>query len=277
MKYNTYVIGDIHGGYRALIQLLHLVKFDYENDTLISLGDLADGWSETHLVIEELKKIKNLILLRGNHDEWALQALSTKYREEICIEDREAFNISEEFYTPSFFKLTGLGRAWYAHGGVGTEYSYANNQHLICDHIKFLSKAMIYYIDKENRFFSHAGPLPNIELEETSDSEFYWNRDFWYQAWGGLHPGRNYNEVYIGHTPTLNFKSNKDDNKKPLIRKNVYNMDTGACFNGRLSIMNVETKEVWQSDVVRELYPDERGRMNMSYSQESIKNNDNLS
>jgi serine/threonine protein phosphatase 1 len=41
----TFVIGDIHGGYRALIQVLDRAGFDYDNDTLISLGDVADWWS----------------------------------------------------------------------------------------------------------------------------------------------------------------------------------------------------------------------------------------
>jgi serine/threonine protein phosphatase 1 len=35
---------------------------------------------------------------------------------------------------------------------------------------------------------------------------------------------------------------------------NIYNIDTGAGHNGRLTIMNIETKEYWQSDLVEELY-----------------------
>jgi len=31
---------------------------------------------------------------------------------------------------------------------------------------------------------------------------------------------------------------------------NIYNLDTGAGHTGRLSIMDVDTKEFWQSDVV---------------------------
>jgi serine/threonine protein phosphatase 1 len=41
---------------------------------------------------------------------------------------------------------------------------------------------------------------------------------------------------------------------------NVWNIDTGAAFNGRLSILEVESKKFWQSDVVQNLYPDETGR-----------------
>jgi len=37
-------------------------------------------------------------------------------------------------------------------------------------------------------------------------------------------------------------------------------MDTGAGWNGRLTIMNTDTKEYFQSDKVNDLYPNERGR-----------------
>ena len=38
-------------------------------------------------------------------------------------------------------------------------------------------------------------------------------------------------------------------------------MDTGAGWNGLLSIMNIETKEYFCSDNVTELYPDETGQV----------------
>jgi serine/threonine protein phosphatase 1 len=41
-------------------------------------------------------------------------------------------------------------------------------------------------------------------------------------------------------------------------------MDTGAAFTGSLSIMDVNTKEFWQSDPLPTLYPDEKGRNNDS-------------
>jgi serine/threonine protein phosphatase 1 len=35
---------------------------------------------------------------------------------------------------------------------------------------------------------------------------------------------------------------------------NIWNLDTGAGFKGRLTIMEVETKAYWQSDLLTELY-----------------------
>ena len=34
-------------------------------------------------------------------------------------------------------------------------------------------------------------------------------------------------------------------------------MDTGAGYEGKLSIMNVDTEDFWQSDKVSDLYPRE--------------------
>jgi len=33
-------------------------------------------------------------------------------------------------------------------------------------------------------------------------------------------------------------------------------MDTGAGWSGKLTIMDIDTNEFWQSDVVKDLYPE---------------------
>ncbi|MEO8236216.1 MAG: serine/threonine protein phosphatase, partial [Flavobacterium sp.] len=38
------------------------------------------------------------------------------------------------------------------------------------------------------------------------------------------------------------------------------NVDTGAAFNGPLTIMDIDTKEFWQSEKLPDLYPNEKGR-----------------
>lgn len=41
---------------------------------------------------------------------------------------------------------------------------------------------------------------------------------------------------------------------------NVWNIDTGAAYKGPVTVMNVETKEFWQSDDAYTFYPNENGR-----------------
>ena len=62
------VIGDIHGRFAELKELLQKASFDYDNDQLISLGDIVDRGPEPYNCIFELMKIKNLIAITGNHD-----------------------------------------------------------------------------------------------------------------------------------------------------------------------------------------------------------------
>lgn len=60
----TLVIGDIHGGLKALTQLLERAKVTTD-DQLIFLGDYVDGWSESAQVIQyliELSKTNDAFL-----------------------------------------------------------------------------------------------------------------------------------------------------------------------------------------------------------------------
>jgi serine/threonine protein phosphatase 1 len=61
----TLVIGDIHGGLRAL-QIMERAKVT-PKDTLIFLGDYVDGWSQSPQVIDFLIRLNttnNCIFIR---------------------------------------------------------------------------------------------------------------------------------------------------------------------------------------------------------------------
>ena len=124
-----------------------------------------------------------------------------------------------------------------------------------------------YYLDDKNRLFIHAGftSLKGVEFEYFSKI-FYWDRTLWelalalnpeLAATDLYYPQRlsNYHEIYIGHTPVTRIGKSK-----PHRAANVWNMDTGAAFKGSLSIIDVDSKQVWQSDPVHLFYPNEKGR-----------------
>src|SRR5690554_1333080 len=75
----TVVIVDIHGGLKALKQLIE--KANLPKDTkYIFLGDYVDGWSESAEVIEYLinfSQENTCIFLRGNHDDLLYNYLKT--------------------------------------------------------------------------------------------------------------------------------------------------------------------------------------------------------
>jgi serine/threonine protein phosphatase 1 len=63
----TIVIGDIHGCYQELLQLLAKVQLT-EADWLISLGDIVDRGPDSVKVYDFLKNRPNTIVLMGNHE-----------------------------------------------------------------------------------------------------------------------------------------------------------------------------------------------------------------
>lgn len=237
----TLVIGDIHGGLRALEQVLERAKVTTD-DLIIFLGDYVDGWSQGFEVINTLISLKsshNCVFLRGNHDQLFLDWL-TKSKD-----------------NPN----------WMLHGGQATIDSYKGRPYnFIKIHINFLENLDNYYLDNQQRLFVHAG-FTNVRgvKDEHFPKMLYWDRSLWETALASrnlsledaYYPERLklYKEIYIGHTALS--KINVD---KPMNVANVWNIDTGAAFTNPLTIMDVDTKEFWQSDPLPSLYPEEKGR-----------------
>lgn len=238
----TFVIGDIHGALKAVKQILERASIS-SSDTLIFLGDYVDGWSESPQVIDffmELMKTNNCVFLRGNHDELVLHWLQNNHDNPM----------------------------WFAHGGESTVNAYKNIDRKTREkHIEFLLQLKNFHLDNHNRLFVHAGftNLKGVTMEHFPRL-LYWDRTLWEMALCMDHtltkeavvfPKRLalYNEIFIGHTPVTQINSTI-----PVNKANVWNIDTGAAFYGPLTIMDIDTKEFWQSDPVYTLYPEEKGR-----------------
>lgn len=258
MSKKTFVVGDIHGNYKGLMQAIERSKIDYQNDTLISLGDVCDGHTQTFEVVEELLKFKNLIAVKGNHDDWFLQWLRT-----------------------------GINPANWGQGQGATGASYLtqmsvedpeNKYHLIHtllpqdiprEHSKFFQSQRPYYIDYQNRLFIHGGFNRHYRLDEQDEFVFYWDRDLWSQALSFESMTRDalpdqpikfkmkeeFDEIFIGHTTTEFWGTDQ-----PMRAANIWNLDTGGGWHGRVTIMDINTKEYYQSDRAVELYPNFKGR-----------------
>src|SRR5690606_8597348 len=122
-------------------------------------------------------------------------------------------------------------------------------------HVAFLETLENYHLDKQNRLFVHAGfTNPNGLEHEYFPKMYYWERTLWETALALdksmssedlFYPKRFnlYKEIYIGHTPVTRINKTV-----PVQMANVWNIDTGAAFKGPLTIINVDTKEFWQSD-----------------------------
>ena len=236
------VIGDIHGGLKALVQVLERAAVQ-PTDELIFLGDYTDGWSESAQVIEYLIKLsekQSCTFIKGNHDAWCEDWLRTGHAD----------------------------KTWVQHGGQATIKSYAAiDTATKQEHLNFFEEMPLYKIDGQNRLFIHAGfTSMHGPQKEFHSSNFSWDRTLWEMAItldknidkdSVLYPKRLklFSEIYIGHTPTLYYNQTL-----PMNGCNVWNIDTGAAFTGKLTIMDIDTKIFWQSDPVKNLYPGEMGR-----------------
>jgi serine/threonine protein phosphatase 1 len=214
----TLAIGDIHGGLKAVVQVL---------DFLIDLSTQ-----------------QKCIFIKGNHDELLYDWLRNNHK-----------NLNEKM--------------WFKHGGKATSDAYLK----VSDadklkHISFLKSLQNYYIDEQYRLFIHAGftHMNGVKLEYFPKL-LCWDRTLWELAMcldenidknAEHYPKRLkiYKEIFIGHTPVAKLKI-----VPPMFKNSIWNLDTGAAFKGVLTILDVNSKEYWQSDVLSELYPNEIGRI----------------
>lgn len=222
-----FVTGDWHGEYNKAKEALKLANFDYNKDVLIHLGDVVDRGPDSYNCIELLLKCNNLIAIKGNHDvEWF------KY-----IKTRE-----KDFM--------------WNQGQIETLASYENINPEI--HFDFFSKQIDYYIDNDLNLFVHGGFNRHkfIELQE-EPTIFYWDRDLLLAARSyssmknmeypfkiqGCEKGK-FKEIFVGHTPVQYFNETK-----PIKYTNIWDLDTGAGKypDGFISIMNIDTKEIFQA------------------------------
>ncbi|MGK0385919.1 MAG: serine/threonine protein phosphatase 1 [Patiriisocius sp.] len=238
----TLVIGDIHGGLKALEQVWKRANIS-EEDTLVFLGDYGDGWSESAAVVSFLIAKSNThscVFIRGNHD----------------------------YLVHRYLTKNDTNPMWLQHGGDATMKSYQEiSEEMKKAHISFFEALQNYHVDTQNRLFVHAGFTHQAGPRyEFYPNLVYWDRTLWETACSldptlskksDRYPQRllQFKEMYIGHTPTTRVGETV-----PTQYANVWNIDTGAAFKGCLSVLDIATKKFWQSDPVYTLYPEEKGR-----------------
>lgn len=238
----SFAIGDIHGGLKALNELLKLLPVQ-PKDRLIFLGDYVDGWSESAGVVErlmELDKEYDCIFIKGNHDDWCLNWLLTGQTDEL----------------------------WLSSGGTATVQSYSKvEEPMRSKHIAFLQRLQHFFVDEANNLFIHAGFCSMHGPQyDRYPSNWYWDRTLWEMALA-INPALNRNhpffpkrlshfaQLFIGHTPTINYGIST-----PIHAANLWNVDTGAAFSGKLTGINIQTGQYWQTEPVHTYYPNEKGR-----------------
>lgn len=259
---STYVIGDVHGNYKGLLQAIERSPLK-EGDTLIFLGDLIDGHSDSFEVIEyiiDLYSKYDVVLIKGNHEIPFIKWIHTGVNE---------WNWKNGQIETAISYMNNLLKDGSKYEQTNNGYKVALNPGDIPKHHKKLFNSQInYYIDEHNNLFIHGGFNRYFKLKEQMDYVYYWDRDLWKQALSfkamTKTPGYkeykfkmvdNFKEIFIGHTSTEFWGQDT-----PMNAANIWNLDTGGGWFGRITIMNIDTKEYWQSNRALDLYPSFTGK-----------------
>jgi len=201
---------------------------------------------ETFECVEELLKIKNLIAIRGNHDDCWYQSIRTGNQNLL-------FNKGGKETLESYIKNCYVEREYVMKmSGYSTDYEFTD---MPISHYTFWKNQLPYYIDKDNNLFVHGGFNRHHLIEETEKygniSDLWWDRDLLHAARSyssmknNEYPFKNKNnfkEIFVGHTPVQYFNEST-----PQKYANVWDLDTGCGKGYHLTIMDLETKEYWSS------------------------------
>lgn len=242
------ITSDIHGAYLALIDTLDRAKFNPDEDMLIVNGDICDGWPDTKKLIDFLMSLKYFKGTIGNHDQFFVEWLKDE--------------------TADFL--------WTSQGGDATIKSYATTSYKeLEEHLAFMN-SLHNYLVVDNTLIVHGGIELGVPIENQSIYDMAWDRElicnclYDYLCDLPADSIKPYDRIILGHTQTNSFKYFMDkwtipgvkslDTSLPFHYNGVWDIDTGAGWDGKLTVMDLDTEEYWQSELVNSYYPNEKGR-----------------
>lgn len=218
----AYVIGDIHGCYDELCELLELIESDAKSLTegpiyIVFLGDLMDRGPKSNEVIEHLRTFNpdyaKPIFLMGNHEEVFLKVLSG-----------------------SISALT----SWFDFGGRECVRSYGvtnlgeilmNPENLLFRIQEAVPQTHVDFMEGFDETFQfgpylcvHAGIKPRVAIEKQSTRDLRWIRKE-FMAYEKPHPF----VIVHGHTIV----------ERADIRPNRIAVDTGTYEGGPLTAVRL--------------------------------------
>jgi len=223
-----YAIGDVHGRFDLLQQLVAQVEADDAErgpaeTHVVLLGDLIDRGPQSREVIDYFLKgapgFAEWHFVQGNHEEMLLRMVDEP----------------DSSYLPQFLR----------YGGRETFESYGAPQIVLDMPDRYAPDTLPFYVPEGHRafmrtmhdgvqfgdyFFTHAGIRPGVPLAEQDRQDLRWiRRDF-------LDSNADHGVVVVhGHTVLEEVE----------IRPNRIGIDTGAYATGRLTALGLEGTERW--------------------------------
>lgn len=209
----TIVIGDIHGCYNELKDLISTLETEGEYnkgiDKLVFLGDYIDRGEDSRRVIEFIRNLQknndNVIALMGNHEDMLLSYLDDG---------------SENW------KWNGYKSTLDSYGGFTKQFH---------KDVQWIRTLPLYHED-ENFIYVHAGIDTYKPMEKQDRNTLLWVREpFIYNT------NKYYKRVIFGHTPTVTLT---EDYKPVCTFANNIDIDTACVFGGALTALIIDNGEV---------------------------------
>ena len=201
----TFAIGDIHGCYDSLIELVEKIEEKYpEKKKYVFIGDYIDRGPKSAQVLDWMMSADNVdkVCLMGNHEDMFLNSYEN----------------------------------WMYNGGHQAVESYHDGSKFgIMKHREWCFQLPLMHQDK-HRYYVHAGFDPFKSIEDQTIKDMLWIREQF------LLSDHDFNGKLVvhGHTP---YRSSTVDNKYPYeskhmimqLKPNRLNIDTACVFGGHLT------------------------------------------
>jgi serine/threonine protein phosphatase 1 len=217
-----YALGDIHGSSDLLKERFTVIDADMARNPVsrpveIYLGDYIDrgpNSAQTLDLLIERSRHRETIFLKGNHEEYFLELL----RDPTSFEDWRQFGGMQTLMS------YGIQPTLNPNTDEQADLIAALNEVMPGDHLKFLKSLKPSFLCGDF-FFVHAGVRPGIPLKEQRESDLLWIRNEF------LDSDEDFGKFIVhGHTPV----------RKPDIRPNRINIDTGAYATGNLTLLTIQ-------------------------------------
>lgn len=237
------IIGDVHGCYESLNELLNVLIKKFEINSFYFVGDLIDRGPYSKEVIDILLKLdydKHFLL--GNHEDMMLDFLDGELRYDNNLWfDNGGMPTLKSFLGCDFTKREGD-----LLGCLGIRRYFDDYLHFLNDFKEYL----VIKIGDKNFFISHAGIYnfnkpPEKQYDGLSDTQKLQKYPYIWARNCDFSKKKYYDFIIIhGHTPLCSLGLT-DNYKTPYINKNgkdiiSINLDTGCVYGYALSAMVID-------------------------------------
>jgi serine/threonine protein phosphatase 1 len=199
-----FAIGDIHGCYDQLLDLMDQIPIDWSRDRLVFMGDYIDRGPSSFEVVDYLVELgsrhPSSVFLKGNHEQMLADYLSGK--------DRMTYLYNGGQQTLESYLI---------HAGPDAPGPIPPA------HLRFF-ESLVLYFETESYIFVHAGLRQNVPLSQQDPEDLLWIREKFVNTKYSF--GKR---VVFGHTPL----------QEPLVETNKIGIDTGAVYGNKLTCVQL--------------------------------------